>query len=206
MLVAVMSPPVLPPDQYFLARGPRTALRRIDPSDLAAIARFEYTVSITEPLTDSAALEAAFAAEEGFWTGGDHGALAIVERSTAGDRGRLIGTAQYYRAGPCIHGYELGYILHELSDRGRGLGAEAVRLFSNLLFDQIAGYHRQQLMIETWNVASWRLAERCGFVREGLLRSSGLGDGDPADCYIYSRTRKDWREERSSTMGLPQPL
>jgi RimJ/RimL family protein N-acetyltransferase len=204
MLVAVTRPPAPPPDQDALASGAHVALRCIDRSDLAAIARFEYTVSITEPLTDPSALEAAFA-DGGFWDGGDCGALAIIERSSDGERGRLIGTAQYYRAGPCIHGYELGYILHELPDRGRGFGAEAVRLFSDLLFDQIADYHRQQLMIEAWNVASWRLAERCGFVREGLLRSSGLGDGDPADCYIYSRTRKDWREERSSTMGVLQP-
>ena len=54
---------------------------------------------------------------------------------------------------------------------------------------------------EVWNTASWRLAERRGFVREGLLRSAGFGAADPADCFIYSRTRKDWREALHSKVG-----
>ena len=186
------------PDPRHLAQGSRVALREIIEADLPAISQFEYTVSITEPLTDPDALRRA--AQSGFWGGGGSGAVAIVEI----DGGRLLGTCQYYPAGPCIHGYELGYILHQHADRGHGLGAQAVALFSDLLFIKIANYFRQQLMIEVWNVASWRLAERCGFVREGLMRSAGLGPGDPADCFVYSRTRKDWREQIHSTMGVPQ--
>lgn len=103
---------------------------------------------------------------------------------------------------PCIHGYELGYIIHDPADRGRGVATEAVRLFSDHLFGAAPGFYRLQLLIETWNVASWKLAERCGFVREGLLRSAGFGSGDPADCFAYARTRKDWHEARHSPVSM----
>lgn len=184
-------------DTKVLATAGAVAIRRIERADLAQIARFEFTVSIVEPLTDPAHLAGAFE-ETGFWDS-DAGAVAIVEVAS----GRLIGTMQFYRAAPCIHGYELGYILHEPADRGHGFAPPAVRLFSDYLFQERPDHYRQQLMIEAWNVASWKTAERSGFVREGLLRSSGFGASDPADCFIYSRTRKDWHEERTSRMGVP---
>lgn len=169
-------------------------VRRIDADDLAQIGRFPFTVSITEPLTDPTALRQAFDAT-GLWTE-TAGAVAIVEAE------RLVGTCQFYRAAPCIHGLELGYILHDVADRGRGLASPAVRAFSDLLFAERPGVYRQQLIIEAWNTASWKLAERCGFTREGLLRSSGFGSGDPADCLLYARTRKDWHAEAISLMGV----
>jgi RimJ/RimL family protein N-acetyltransferase len=178
-----------------LARGETVAIRRIAATDLSQVGRFEFTVSITHPLTDAAQLKTAFDLD-GFWRE-DAGAVAIVEIAT----GRLVGSCQFYRSAPCIHGYEMGYIIHDPADRGRGYGAQAARLLSDHLFEQIPGFYRLQLMIEVWNTPSWKLAERCGFVREGLLRSAGFGAGDPGDCFIYARTRKDWREQRETRMG-----
>lgn len=184
----------------YLASEGAVALRPIIAADLPQIAPFEFTVSITEPLVDRDELAAAFEST-GFWQP-DSGAVGIVETAS----GRLVGTLQFYRAAPCIHGYELGYILHSRADRGHGYAPVALRLFSSYLFEQRPNHYRQQLMIEAWNVASWKTAERAGFVREGLLRSAGFGDGDPADCYIYSRTRKDWHEQQISTMGVPKTI
>jgi RimJ/RimL family protein N-acetyltransferase len=179
-----------------LVRGDRVAIRRVESGDLARIRPFAFTVSIAEPLSEPDALTRAFVAS-GFWAT-DAGAVAIVDSSD----GRLLGTAQFYRSAPCIHGYEMGYIIHDPADRRRGAASEAVRLFSDYLFDTLPGFYRLQLIIEVWNVASWKLAERCGFVREGLLRSAGFGAGDPADCFLYARTRKDWHEARHSPISL----
>jgi RimJ/RimL family protein N-acetyltransferase len=190
------------PTPRVLVRGHRITIRRIESADLARIRPFAFTVSITEPLSELDALTRAFDAS-GFWAD-DSGAVAIVDSSD----GRLLGTAQFYRSAPCIHGYEMGYIIHDAADRGRGAASEAVKLFSDHLFETIPGFYRLQLIIEVWNVASWKLAERCGFVREGLLRSVGFGTGDPSDCFIYARTRKDWHEARHSPIslgGLPAP-
>ena len=180
----------------YLAHTEAVAIRRIRAADLQQIGKFAFTVSITEPLSEPEHISDAFHAS-GFWKD-DAGAIAIVEVAT----GRLVGTSQFYRSAPCIHGYELGYIIHAPADRRRGYASQAVRLFSDHLFADIPAFFRQQLMIEVWNTASWKLAERCGFVREGLLRSSGFGKGDPSDCFLYSRTRKDWHEELHTTISM----
>ena len=164
-----------------LATGPRVTLRRIAAEDLAEAVKHLYTLSITEPLTEMARLREAFA-ETGFW-GEDAGAVAITVD------GRLVGTQQFYRAGPGIHGYEIGYILHAEADRGKGYAAEALRLFGDLLFAQRPKCHRLQLIIETWNDASARLAEACGYEREGVLRRAGYSSELPEDCFLYSRVR-----------------
>ncbi|HEY1929303.1 MAG TPA: GNAT family protein [Caulobacteraceae bacterium] len=175
--------------------GSLVSLRRIEAADLPQIYRFPFTVSIREPLDNEADLKTAFE-ETGFWTT-DAGAIAIV----ASANGRFLGTAQFYRAAPCIHGLELGYIIHQASDRGQGAATQAVRLLTDYLFVAKQSVHRIQLLIEAWNVPSWKLAERCAFVREGLLRSAGFGD-EPADCYVYSRTRTDWREEQNGPLRM----
>ena len=58
-----------------------------------------------------------------------------------------------------------------------GLRSQALRLFSDHLFSTKPQFYRQQLVIEVWNTASWKVAERSGFLREGVLRSCGFGDG-----------------------------
>ena len=170
-----------------LAEGVKVRLRTIGARDLKACAPHRFTLSITEPLTDPVRLRQAYDAT-GFWTP-DAGAVAI-EIAEAGRAARLVGTMQFYRAGPCIHGYEIGYILHEEADRGKGYASEALRLFSAYLFDKRPGCHRLQLIIETWNDASARQAEACGYASEGILRKAGYTAPDePADCFVYSRVR-----------------
>lgn len=164
-----------------LATGERVRLRRIRRSDLEGASGFQYTLSILEPMTRIVRLTEVFD-QSGFWTE-DAGAVAIEAE------GRLVGTMQFYRAGACIHGYEIGYILHAEADRGKGHASEALRLFSDLLFAERPACHRLQLIIETWNEASARVAEGCGYTREGVLRRAGYSSTVPEDCYLYSRVR-----------------
>jgi RimJ/RimL family protein N-acetyltransferase len=69
--------------------------------------------------------------------------------------------------------------------RGRGLATCAVRLLAGWAFRELA-LARLWLQIEPENVASQRVAERCGFVREGRLRSHFEGrNGRRVDVLIY---------------------
>jgi RimJ/RimL family protein N-acetyltransferase len=170
-----------------LAEGQKVRLRTIGVRDLKTATAHKYTLSITEPLTDPARAREVYD-QTGFWT--KEGGACAIEGATEADGGRLIGTLQFYRAGPGIHGLEIGYILHDEDDRGKGYASEALRLFSNLLFTQNPWCHRLQLIIETWNDASARLAENCGYASEGTLRKAGYSAPDaPSDCYVYSRVR-----------------
>jgi RimJ/RimL family protein N-acetyltransferase len=166
-----------------VAEGDKVVLRRIERGDLAAASAHLFTLSIVEPLTDLARLTQVFEAT-GCW-GQDAGSVAIVVRAG----GRMVGTMQFYRSAPCIHGYELGYILHDVDDRGKGYAAQATRLLTAWLWAQRPACHRLQLLIDVDNEPSWRLAEACGYEREGVLRKTGFDQDDPEDCYVYAQVR-----------------
>jgi [ribosomal protein S5]-alanine N-acetyltransferase len=53
------------------------------------------------------------------------------------------------------------------------------------------GIHRIGLYVEPWNEGSWRVAERVGYRREGLLRSWQRVGAQRRDMYSYSLLRED---------------
>ena len=128
------------------------SIRKINDGDLDKISAYEFSVSIIEPHSDLVRLRQLFS-ESNLWSE-LAGAAAIIENST----NRFVGTCQFYRAAPCIHGLEIGYIIHDRSDRGKGYASQALRLLSDHLFSTRANIHRQQLLIEAWNTASWKVA------------------------------------------------
>lgn len=178
-----------------VTRGTQIALRRIRDEDLATIATHPYSVSVTEPHSEVARLRELLDTTQ-FWS---HDSTAVAIVSIASNQ--MVGTIHCYRSAPCIHGLEIGYLIHDTGDYGKGFAGDATRLFSDHLFCRDNAFYRQQLIIEVWNTASWKVAERAGFICEGILRSCGFGEGDPADAFIYSRTRKDYGQQMASANG-----
>lgn len=81
----------------------------------------------------------------------------------------------------------LGTVSYWLAPAGRGRGAAtaALRLLAGWSFSQL-GLKRLTVTVEVDNLASRRVPERCGFRREGQLRSrQQLRDGTRADVLIY---------------------
>jgi len=81
----------------------------------------------------------------------------------------------------------VGEVAYWLSadSRGKGIGRKAVAALCDWAFDTL-GLQRLQLTVDIRNQPSWRLAERVGFQREGLMRSSRVIHGEPIDEYLYS--------------------
>jgi ribosomal-protein-alanine N-acetyltransferase len=78
----------------------------------------------------------------------------------------------------------IGYWLAPAA-RGRGLATRAVRLLAGWAFSEL-DIARLGLHVHPDNLASRRLAERCGFVREGRLRSYWqMEDGRRLDSLVY---------------------
>jgi RimJ/RimL family protein N-acetyltransferase len=84
---------------------------------------------------------------------------------------------------------ELGYIVAREA-RGQGAGTAILRLLTRWAFDEM---HQQRvyLMIDVENSASLRVAERCGYRREGVLRSTHVKQSQRADVEIWSRLPTD---------------
>ena len=74
--------------------------------------------------------------------------------------------------------------------RGRGLTTTALRMLCPWAFDEL-GLERLQLTTAPDNEASQRLAERCGFVREGLMRSHLRRVDGRRDSVLYSLLPSD---------------
>ena len=84
---------------------------------------------------------------------------------------------------------EIGYALLE-SARGRGAASGAVRLLTDWGFREL-GLIRLELRIDATNEASARVAERCGYRRDGVLRSLHFKEGRRTDVGIWSRLASD---------------
>lgn len=73
---------------------------------------------------------------------------------------------------------------------GQGIAQEALKASIKYGF-QSMDIHRIEALIEPPNVASLKLVERLGFLREGLLRSYEYTSGKFDDLYMYSLLKSD---------------
>jgi RimJ/RimL family protein N-acetyltransferase len=84
---------------------------------------------------------------------------------------------------------ELGYIVAPAA-RGRGAATAILDLLTSWAFTS-AGALRIVLIIDVTNAASERVAQRCGYTREGVLRSLYLKPGRRINAAIWSRLPSD---------------
>jgi RimJ/RimL family protein N-acetyltransferase len=83
---------------------------------------------------------------------------------------------------------ELGHVVAPAA-RGRGVASEALRLLTVWAFD--LGMERLELLISVENEASKRVAARCGYVREGVLRSHYFKGELREDTEVWSLLPSD---------------
>ncbi len=84
---------------------------------------------------------------------------------------------------------EIGYWVHP-DERGRGVAARALTLLSRWALAE-ARFVRLDLQAAVANAASIRVAERCGFVREGTLREAWYRGPRRTDMALFSLLRGD---------------
>lgn len=103
--------------------------------------------------------------------------------------GRVAGVIDLKKTDWLAQGTDIGYWIGP-DYRGHGLAGRATELFSRwALLEQ--RMERVQLWAADGNIASQRAAERAGFTREGVARSSGYIHAGRVDLVLYSRIRGD---------------
>jgi ribosomal-protein-serine acetyltransferase len=88
----------------------------------------------------------------------------------------------------------IGYWIDE-EHEGRGLVTKASRALTEVAFRDLAMY-RVWLTADPSNVRSCAVAERLGFVREGVHRGDTLHDGTFRDTVVYAILEEEWRSGR----------
>jgi ribosomal-protein-alanine N-acetyltransferase len=79
--------------------------------------------------------------------------------------------------------FEFGIEIYEETDRGKGYGADAVRLLTDHLREGL-GAQRVQASTAVDNVAMRKVLERLGYVEEGTLRGFMPSEGGGRDDYV----------------------
>jgi RimJ/RimL family protein N-acetyltransferase len=103
--------------------------------------------------------------------------------------GHLVGCIDLKRTDWKSRVTEIGYWSAPVS-RGRGVITEATGMLARwALTDQ--DFARVELRIAPANVASQRVAEKAGFVREGVARSAGYVHAGRVDLTVWSLIRAD---------------
>lgn len=83
----------------------------------------------------------------------------------------------------------LGYWVRT-SAAGKGVASKASRLVAKFGFEEL-GLHRIEILAAVPNIASQRVAEKVGAVREGVLRKRLVIRGKPYDAVMFSLVEED---------------
>jgi RimJ/RimL family protein N-acetyltransferase len=170
--------------------GSRCAVRPWRMNDADAVVRHANNANVAKQLRDrfphpyTRANAVAFL--KSAVTSGDVSNLAIeVDGEAAGAIGYVRGTdVERYSA-------EIGYWLGE-EFWCRGIVSEALALVSEHAFVTVNLLRLFALPFAD-NVASIRVLEKAGYVREAILRSSSVKFGHPRDQALYARINPTWR-------------
>lgn len=107
-------------------------------------------------------------------------------------QGAFAGTIGLHSIQLTDHCAEIGYWI-EKSHRENGIATEAVKALLNFAL-KIAGFRRIEAMADFDNVASQRVMERAGMVRDALLRNRVTkADGRQIDMVLFSKVSSEVR-------------
>ena len=121
------------------------------------------------------------------------GARLAVDRVSDG---AFIGWCSLNGWNPDYRSASLGYCFVEAA-WGHGYATEAARVVLEWAFGAL-DLNRVQTETDTRNVASARVLEKLGFVREGTLREDCIVNGDVSDSWVYGLIRREWRPPSES--------
>jgi RimJ/RimL family protein N-acetyltransferase len=103
----------------------------------------------------------------------------------------FIGWCSLTRWNPVYRSASMGYCFDEAA-WNHGYATEAARALLRWSFDEL-DLNRVQAETDTRNLASARVLEKLGFVREGTLREDCVVNGDVSDSWVYGLLRREWQ-------------
>ena len=171
-----------------MIRGQTVSLRLFrDEAEISACQAL-YNQLGERPLTDHTELRSpqrylADFRQDGLW-GADRGTLLVTTRAD-----EPVGLISFSRTTELE--LSVGYRLWRAVDRGKGYMSEALPLFSAYLFATIPNVTRLALLTAADNAASRRLAEKSGYMQEGVLRQACFYRGRLVDWVLYALLRDE---------------
>lgn len=104
---------------------------------------------------------------------------------------KLIGIIGHYRIQPENHRCEIGYMILPQYN-GQGIVTEAIKPVLEYGFDAL-NMHSIEAVIDPENVASERVLQKNGFIKEAHILENELWNGKFWDTVIYSLLKKNFK-------------
>lgn len=106
-------------------------------------------------------------------------------------KGKLVGTTGLYTVYPVYSQAAFRIIIWDADSVGKGVGTEATWMVTDYFFRALNG-HRLWLGVHEDNVGAWKVYEKVGFVKEGVLRDAIYCYGKFSATWQYAMLRGEW--------------
>ena len=175
-------------------QGERVRLRPVEEGDLPLFLRWLNDPDVSYWLSDRPELSLEAERE---WYDEMRGDPARLVWCIETEEGRPIGNLGFQAIDETHGRATLGIVIGEKGRWGRGYGTEAIRQALRYGFQEL-GLRRVDLEVDEDNHRGIRCYEKCGFVREGLLRAHRLRRGQPVNAVVMAVLlgefeRQPWR-------------
>ena len=107
-----------------------------------------------------------------------------------------IGTIFIKNLDHANHNGEYGIFIGEATARGKGYAKAATELILRHGFE-VLGLHRIYLTVMSDNYPAIKTYEKCGFLREGVMREEYLRDGAYVDIIMMAMLKQDWDNKQN---------
>ncbi len=108
----------------------------------------------------------------------------------------LIGSIGSFNENLNHKSLEFGYLI-KYEFWNKGLGTEALNAYLNWIFTNTS-INRISACVATPHIASVKVIEKNGFIREGIMKEAALYHNKRYDNYLYAILKKDWVKRNKS--------
>lgn len=174
-----------------MLKGKLITLRLIRESDLADLYKFHTDIqSRGEYFPVGVISEPKFReryAENGFWDK-EEGMLLIADLED-----KIIGHIEFFRTVLYLDEFELSYQIYSKDYSGKGIATESVNLLTGYIFNN-KKINRIRLIIHPDNIASIKVADKCGYYHESTAREIWFHKGSYNDVEVYVMLRDQFND------------
>jgi len=174
-----------------ILKGAKTRLRPVREDDLPPLTTWANDPEVRHWLHHSERDDATVDdAREVYMSSKEH----LLSLAIENDAGALIGVVRLLGIDRTHRRAELAIMIGDQTAWGSGYGTDAMRSLLRHAFEDI-GLRRVELITDADNERGIRSFEKCGFVREGVLRKHRLRHGEPLDMIGMSILQEEFEAQ-----------
>ena len=160
--------------------GKKVRLRALEKSDLAKVWEWMNDEEVMWFWAEPGSTQSLVEIEQWFARLQEVAGYTSKQFVIENEEGTPIGRIFYEHLDTKHQRAEVGMLIGEKEQWGRGYGTDAMIAFLDYLFNEL-GLHRVYTHVQSYNTRSLRLHEKCGFTQEGVLRHHSFTRGEYYD-------------------------